>query len=81
VTVPSRTADKRRRVRLHENLTLLEVADPAQLEELRDLPEARAAIVRVLSPKVVVLNGDRLSDLLRALDKHDLIPRVCDVEP
>jgi len=72
-----KTAKSRpRRVRLHENLTLLEVADPAQLERLRDLPEARVAMVRVLEPGTVVLDADRVPELLAALEKHGLLPRV-----
>lgn len=72
-----RTSKNRpRRVRLHENLTLLEVADPAQIERLRDLPEARAAMVRVLDAGTVVLDADRVPELLAALEKHGLLPRV-----
>jgi hypothetical protein len=65
-----------RHVRLHENLTLLEVADPDQLERLRDLPEFRAAMVRVLDPGTVVLDPDRVPELLAALEKHGLVPRM-----
>jgi hypothetical protein len=65
-----------RRVRLHENLTLLEVAEPAQLHRLRDLPEVRAAMVRVIDEETVVLDPDRVPQLLAALEKHGLLPRV-----
>jgi hypothetical protein len=68
--------NKSHRVRLHENLTLLEVAEPAQLERLRDLPELRAAMVRVLDAGTVVLDADRVPELLAALEKHGLLPRV-----
>ena len=65
-----------RYARIHENLTLLEAESPAQLEDLKALPEVRAALVRVLTPKVAVLDRSRLPELMAVLEKHGYLPSV-----
>ena len=65
-----------RYARVHENLTLLEAESPAQLEDLKALPEVRAALVRNLTQKVAVLDASRLPELLAVLEKHGYLPSV-----
>jgi hypothetical protein len=63
-------------VLLHENLTLMEMDRPGQMAELRALPAFRAALVKVLDPCTVVLDGRHLSDLMASLNKHGHHPRI-----
>jgi hypothetical protein len=72
----SRPETRRREVHLHQNLTLLEVEGPAQMEELMALPEMRASIVRALSPTRAVLDDGRVPGLLAALERHGYLPRL-----
>ena len=65
-------------VLLHENLTLLEMDSPEQLKDLQALPAFRAALVRTLDDRTVVLDGRRLAALLESLEKHGHRPRVID---
>jgi len=61
---------------LHENVTLMEMDRPGQMEELKALPAFRAALVKVLDPCTVVLDGRHLSELMDSLRKHGHHPRV-----
>jgi hypothetical protein len=72
----ARPSDHDRHVRIHEGLTLIQVDRPADLEDLRALPEVRAAWVRQLGPRLAVLDDARLPELLAALEKHGTLPRV-----
>jgi hypothetical protein len=63
-------------VLLHENLTLLEFDRPRQLQDLQDLPAFRAALVKIVNDRTVVLDSKRLPELLTALEKHGHRPRV-----
>jgi hypothetical protein len=63
-------------VLLHENLTLLEFDRPRQLQDLQDLPAFRAALVKIVNDRTVVLDSKRLPELLAALEKHGHRPRV-----
>ncbi|MFQ5669145.1 MAG: hypothetical protein ACE5HD_01345 [Acidobacteriota bacterium] len=63
---------------MHKNVTLLEVDQPRQLEDLMALPEVRAACVRRLTPCSLVLDHNRLPQLLAALKKHEYLPRIMD---
>ena len=63
-------------ITLHENITLLEVDRPEQMDELELLPEVRHALVRRLDPCTAVLDAARLPALLAALEKHGHLPRV-----
>ena len=67
---------RRREVRLHQNLTLLEVESPGQMEELMALPELRASLVRTLSPTRAVLDDGRVPGLLAALERRGYLPRL-----
>ncbi len=71
-----RGAGPERAVRVHAGLTLLEVARPGDLDDLRAVPEVQAAWVRRLGPRRVVLDGSRLPALLAALERHGALPRV-----
>lgn len=63
-------------VLLHENLTLLEFDRPRQLQDLHDLPAFRAALVKVVDERTVILDSKRLPALLAALEKHGHRPRI-----
>lgn len=63
-------------VLLHENLTIMKMDRPGQMAELQALPAFRAALVKILDPCTVVLDGRHLSELLASLEKHGHHPRV-----
>ncbi|TDI31452.1 MAG: hypothetical protein E2P00_07100 [Acidobacteria bacterium] len=67
-------------VLLHENVTLMEMDRPGQMEELQALPAFRAALVKILDPCTVVLDGRRLPELMASLRKHGHNPRVLSEE-
>lgn len=63
-------------VLLHENVILMEMDRPGQMEELQALPAFRVALVKILDPCTVVLDGRHLSDLMASLRKHGHHPRI-----
>jgi len=63
-------------VLLHEDVTIMEMDRPGQMAEMEALPAFRVALVRVLDPCTVVLDGRHLPDLLASLEKRGHHPRI-----
>jgi hypothetical protein len=61
---------------LHANLTLLEVADPLLLVELRASKTLAPLIVAELSERVALVRPDAGEDVLKALSKLGHTPKV-----
>lgn len=56
--------------------TLLEVREPARLEEIGSSRAARACLGRTLSPRAVIVRQARLPALIRQLERLGMRPRV-----
>lgn len=61
---------------LHENLPTLEVSDAMMLDHLLADPAVAGAIVRRLSPTMVVLDPAKVAPLLTRLRKLGHLPKV-----
>ena len=60
----------------HENLLLLTADDEAAAAEILAVPAVRAALVRRLTPTVLVLDPDRLPVVLETLEKRGYFPHL-----
>ncbi len=61
---------------VHQNVTLLECASPAILDEALSATPLKFAVVRRISPTVVLVDHARLDELVKALTKKGYEPRI-----
>jgi hypothetical protein len=66
-------------VKVHRNVTVVEVDEPLLLMELKAATSIGGAVVRQISPTVVVVADDRLEILLSELVAKGYAPRVREV--
>ena len=61
---------------LHDKLALLSVAQDAAWEDLLRQSRLQAALVKVISPRAVLLEASAVEPLLKTLRKNGHLPRV-----
>ena len=61
---------------LHDKLALLTVAQDAMWEELLAQSRLQTHLVKVLSPRAVLLEASAVEPLLKTLRKNGHLPRV-----
>jgi hypothetical protein len=61
---------------VHRNVSLLECATPAILDEALSATPLKFAVVRRLSPTVVVVDYAQLGELVKFLTKKGYEPRI-----
>ena len=61
---------------LHDKLALLTVAQDAAWEDLLAQSRLQAALVKIISPRVVLLEASAVEPLLKVLRKNGHLPRV-----
>jgi hypothetical protein len=64
------------RIRLYDELTLLELGDDILLKELLATSRLRAALVAQLSPRLAAVDPARVDDLIAELTRLGYMPRV-----
>lgn len=63
-------------VLVHQNVTLLECGSPAILDEALSATPLKYAVVRRISPTVVLVDHAQLPELVKALTKKGYEPRI-----
>ncbi len=61
---------------LHDKLALLTVAEDALWEELIQQSRLQSHLIKVISPRAVVLETSAVEPMLKALRKNGHLPRV-----
>lgn len=61
---------------LHDKLALLTVAEDAAWQELLAQSRLERHLVKVISPRAVLLEAQAVEPLLKTLRKNGLLPRV-----
>lgn len=61
---------------VHRNVALLECANPAILEEALSATPLKFAVVRRISPAVVLVDHAQLGELVKFLTKKGYEPRI-----
>lgn len=61
---------------IHHNATLLECASPAILDEVLSATTLKYAVVRRISPTVVLVDHSQVAELVKALTKKGYEPRI-----
>ena len=61
---------------LHDKLALLTVADDAAWEELLAQSRLQTHLVKIVSPRAVLLDASAVEPLLKTLRKNGHLPRV-----
>ncbi len=61
---------------LHDKLTLITVAEDALWEELLQQSRLQSRLIKIISPRAVLLEPVAVEPLLKTLRKNGYLPRV-----